>query len=132
MEDIVKKLDADTWEPLPSMLADDARKDLRSSWAAGKKAGTLTGCGLMGKLTMEEIEELQVKVDDAMTFWSKMAGTFMEDLKDPACVDKVKDAIANLSIEIESVSRSIYSLEREVASLKKEIKSLKFSETVIE
>jgi len=47
---------------------------LRESWLKAKEEGRLTGCGLIGEMTMDDIEDMRERVDVAMTAWQKLAG----------------------------------------------------------
>lgn len=53
----------------------DQVDDIRASWEKAKEEHRLTGCGLIGNLTMEDIEGLTDQVEIAMSLWSRLAGT---------------------------------------------------------
>lgn len=48
--------------------------DVRKMWQSKKDAGTLAGCGLIGCMTMDEIDDMDEQITKAMSEWTRLAG----------------------------------------------------------
>lgn len=100
------------------MEDEDARQGnyLRTSWETAKREGRLSGCGLMGNLTMDEIEELEEKVKVAMSTWAKLACTNRFKVEMPKAAEKTGE---------EDLFNFVKKLVQDVSRLTKEVNDLR-------
>ncbi len=97
-----------------------------TSWKIAKESGSSTGCGLMGSLTMDDIEELKDQVEEAMTVWSRLAGLNTKKKGDPHMTikdlqsenDKFKAEIEQLKNSNALMNDMILNLNRAKAEVK--------------
>lgn len=90
--------------------------DIRSQWEKAKKEGRLTGCGLMGNLTMDDIEELKGRVETAMSEWARLAGNIrFRSLPDNPVLRE-----AELRTKVNDLEETILQMKFEIAKLRKE------------
>lgn len=96
---------------------------IRDGWEQAKKENRLTGCGLMGEMTMDDIEDLEVKVKEAMTTWARLAGCKPECKKDLA-IDQLTSDIEKLTKELSELRKHL-DLEIALRDMAKELKNAK-------
>lgn len=48
--------------------------DIRFGWNKAKEAGELAGCGLIGRMTMDEIDDMDEKITKVIREWVRLAG----------------------------------------------------------
>jgi hypothetical protein len=95
--------------------------NLREGWLKAKEEGRLTGCGLMGNLTMDDIEDLQRRVEEAMTTWSRLSGTrkvFVPEDPNKAVTD-IYEKVREMEVSMSLIDASNSKLNKDVAELKK-------------
>lgn len=92
----------------------DMPSALYQGWQKAKQEGKLTGCGLMGNLTMDDIEDLRDRVDTAMTTWRRLSGY--------GPINKQSESKAVIDSE---VFLTIKELTEEIKKLRKEVNDMK-------
>jgi hypothetical protein len=105
MQELIDKYKKNVSIPTENYEANYSGHGLRGGWEQSKKQGKLTGCGLLGNLTMDEIESLQYQIEEATSVWSNLAG-----LPGKAVTQQEKQQ--------EELSATISDLQKEIRSLK--------------
>lgn len=95
---------------------------IRKSWEEAKKKNQLTGCGLMGRLTMDEIEELKTRVETAMTEWARLAGNMkfrslpsdpmIKELETNKSIRDLEDKVTVLTLELQGLRKKLEQKEK--------------------